>query len=235
MHATLPASSSTDKTSTAMPDSFKTRCARVCNDFGSTSSSFNTACRRPAAAAAFASPTAEFTMPSRSAFFSCFATFDNLLSQALRSSRNFGLRCAEIVASLIANLRFFNCSRTLSIAAMSSAEAAASCAVASDVLKSSPVSLAFVAASPVMPTTRRTPFATAVSSTSANSDNTSVFETWVPPQNSIEYSFHFSLLGSANSSSTVGPIETTRTGSGYLSPKTARKLLISFALSRGTT
>ena len=59
--------------------------------------------------------------------------------------------------------------------------------------------------------------------------------TWAPPQNSTEQSYHASFDGFSRSSLTVAPILTTRTGSGYCSPKTARTPFISFALSSETS
>eukprot|EP00966_Prymnesium_polylepis_P086462 2001351-Prymnesium_polylepis.1 len=54
----------------------------------------------------------------------------------------------------------------------------------------------------------------------------------VPPQNSTEKGFHLSSLGASSMSCTdVPPMATTRTGSGYCSPKTARSGPISRASS----
>ena len=78
----------------------------------------------------------------------------------------------------------------------------------------------------VAPVMRRTPLAMPSSDSSTNSPASPVLARWVPPQNSIEYVFHSSAAGEASNSSILGPTLTTRTGSGYTSPKTARKPLI---------
>mmetsp|Transcript_57753 Transcript_57753/g.137442 ORF Transcript_57753/g.137442 Transcript_57753/m.137442 type:complete len:201 (+) Transcript_57753:536-1138(+) len=87
-------------------------------------------------------------------------------------------------------------------------------------------------------TRRRMPLAVPSSPITAKSIASRVLSMWVPPQNSTESWSHSSLSGVARSCSTVcftGPTETTRTGSGYTSPKTARSDLICFASASGTS
>mmetsp|Transcript_8681 Transcript_8681/g.27685 ORF Transcript_8681/g.27685 Transcript_8681/m.27685 type:complete len:262 (+) Transcript_8681:268-1053(+) len=94
---------------------------------------------------------------------------------------------------------------------------------------------AWRARSPVRQTTRRMPCASAPSETVANALACEVLRMCVPPQNSIEYLLPQSCVGSASKCSTGRPIDTTRTGSGYFSPKTAVSPLISRARSSGTS
>lgn len=58
---------------------------------------------------------------------------------------------------------------------------------------------------------------------------------YVPPQNSMEVSEPAGLLGSASSSSTGTPIDTTLTGSGYVSSNTARRPCMALAAARGAS
>ena len=60
------------------------------------------------------------------------------------------------------------------------------------------------------------------SSSTTNCSAASVETKCVPPQNSIEYSFHFSSDGLASTSSMLGPTETTRTGSAHLAEHSAQ-------------
>mmetsp|Transcript_668 Transcript_668/g.1522 ORF Transcript_668/g.1522 Transcript_668/m.1522 type:complete len:316 (+) Transcript_668:171-1118(+) len=83
-----------------------------------------------------------------------------------------------------------------------------------------PSSMAFLAASLVSAVILLTPLATAVSSVRTKASASAVFDTCVPPQNSTEVS---------------SPMVTTRTGSGYTSPNTARTPGIFLASSSGTT
>lgn len=59
--------------------------------------------------------------------------------------------------------------------------------------------------------------------------NKMVFKTYVPPQNSMEVREPAVLFGSASRSSTGMPMDTTLTGSGYVSSKTARRPWIALA------
>mmetsp|Transcript_8414 Transcript_8414/g.37928 ORF Transcript_8414/g.37928 Transcript_8414/m.37928 type:complete len:241 (-) Transcript_8414:1905-2627(-) len=97
------------------------------------------------------------------------------------------------------------------------------------------VSSAAAAAPLVAPTIRRTPFAMPSSERRTKSVASEVFARCVPPQNSMEYPFQSSASGVASRSSMDGPTETTRTGSGYTSPKTARSPEMAFALSSATS
>lgn len=59
--------------------------------------------------------------------------------------------------------------------------------------------------------------------------------THVPPQNSMEVREPAALSGSFSSSSTGMPMDTTRTGSGYVSSKTARRPWMALAWARGAS
>mmetsp|Transcript_52524 Transcript_52524/g.114562 ORF Transcript_52524/g.114562 Transcript_52524/m.114562 type:complete len:292 (-) Transcript_52524:1198-2073(-) len=88
----------------------------------------------------------------------------------------------------------------------------------------------------VTPTTRRTPRPSPSSLSSANRPISRVLATCVPPQNSMAYLPHSAVLGASSICATPGPpTATTRTGSGYCSPKTARRPSISLAASNGDT
>mmetsp|Transcript_11522 Transcript_11522/g.19745 ORF Transcript_11522/g.19745 Transcript_11522/m.19745 type:complete len:217 (+) Transcript_11522:31-681(+) len=78
------------------------------------------------------------------------------------------------------------------------------------------------AASDVNARMRRTPLATAVSSTRANARASEVLVKCVPPQNSMLYALQALFSGSDTKSDTGCPMLITRTGSGYTSPNTAR-------------
>mmetsp|Transcript_14322 Transcript_14322/g.35931 ORF Transcript_14322/g.35931 Transcript_14322/m.35931 type:complete len:260 (-) Transcript_14322:1277-2056(-) len=91
------------------------------------------------------------------------------------------------------------------------------------------------ARSPVNAVMRRMPFATASSWMRVKAFASSVFFTCVPPQSSRDALVHLSLSGSSSMSPMELPIESTRTGSGYDSPNTARSPLIAMASWRGTT
>mmetsp|Transcript_16605 Transcript_16605/g.42810 ORF Transcript_16605/g.42810 Transcript_16605/m.42810 type:complete len:236 (-) Transcript_16605:1181-1888(-) len=78
----------------------------------------------------------------------------------------------------------------------------------------SPILNASLAASPVTPMMRLTPFATALSSTMQNAPASAVLVRCVPPHSSMESPPHAAAVGSARRSSTGAPTETTRTGSG---------------------
>mmetsp|Transcript_36931 Transcript_36931/g.91247 ORF Transcript_36931/g.91247 Transcript_36931/m.91247 type:complete len:301 (+) Transcript_36931:740-1642(+) len=100
---------------------------------------------------------------------------------------------------------------------------------------SAAVASAARAAPLVAPTMRRMPFATPSSDISTNSSASAVLPRWVPPQNSMENPFQSSLPGDASRSSILAPTLTTRTGSGYTSPNTARSPLMALAFARGTS
>ena len=71
---------------------------------------------------------------------------------------------------------------------------------------------------------------------SANLPISPAFLTWVPPQNSVEYCSHSPVVGASIIWLTPGPpMASTRTGSGYCSPKTARSPLIFCASSSADT
>mmetsp|Transcript_1474 Transcript_1474/g.4727 ORF Transcript_1474/g.4727 Transcript_1474/m.4727 type:complete len:376 (+) Transcript_1474:567-1694(+) len=92
------------------------------------------------------------------------------------------------------------------------------------------------ALSPVRPTMRRTPPPMPSSDSSTKERGSDERPMWVPPQNSMEKSRHSGVSGEAIISPTPGPpTVTTRTGSGYCSPKTARRPLIVLAESSATT
>mmetsp|Transcript_118299 Transcript_118299/g.346555 ORF Transcript_118299/g.346555 Transcript_118299/m.346555 type:complete len:232 (-) Transcript_118299:1854-2549(-) len=101
--------------------------------------------------------------------------------------------------------------------------------------KRSPSCLAFWAAAPVAATIRLTPLAMAFSSRIANVPASAVFVMWVPPQNSTDWDRHSSFEGDSSKSPTdAAPTVTTRTGSGYTSPATARTPVMLIAVSSGT-
>ena len=101
-------------------------------------------------------------------------------------------------------------------------------------LSSTAESFAARAAAPVNPKHRRTPADEAPSESSTKDPASAVVCKCVPPQNSVDNSFHRGSLGAASSASIVDPTHTTRTGSGYCSPKTARTPLIARAFARST-
>lgn len=65
--------------------------------------------------------------------------------------------------------------------------------------------------------------------------STRELETYVPPQNSMEVREPAVLFGSASRSSTGMPMDTTLTGSGYVSSKTARRPWMALAAASGTS
>mmetsp|Transcript_21835 Transcript_21835/g.35157 ORF Transcript_21835/g.35157 Transcript_21835/m.35157 type:complete len:210 (+) Transcript_21835:466-1095(+) len=100
---------------------------------------------------------------------------------------------------------------------------------------SAPFLSAEAAAPLVTATILRTPLAIAVSSVITKLSASAVFITCVPPHNSTLYPPHFSSLGADCISNTLAPTLTTRTGSGYASPNTARRLLMACASFSGIT
>mmetsp|Transcript_31489 Transcript_31489/g.68025 ORF Transcript_31489/g.68025 Transcript_31489/m.68025 type:complete len:248 (+) Transcript_31489:171-914(+) len=94
------------------------------------------------------------------------------------------------------------------------------------------IALAWEERSPVRPTIRRTPLEMPSSEMRVKDLASPRLSTWVPPQNSTLRAFHASLVGSLSRSSTAAPIDTTRTGSGYVSPNTARSVWMRRASAR---
>ena len=93
--------------------------------------------------------------------------------------------------------------------------------------------MAAIAATPATAVMRRTPVLSAPSLIMANERASWLDGKCVPPQNSTLAPRHFTFVGSARSCAIVAPIETTRTGSGYFSPNTARTPAIFLACSSG--
>ena len=89
--------------------------------------------------------------------------------------------------------------------------------------KASALRVTSCASCPVVATIRRMPFAMPDSSVITKSLISPVRATCVPPQNSILVLRHFGFSMSCAISSTSYSSDTTRTGSGYASPKTARR------------
>mmetsp|Transcript_44317 Transcript_44317/g.108313 ORF Transcript_44317/g.108313 Transcript_44317/m.108313 type:complete len:264 (-) Transcript_44317:366-1157(-) len=117
-----------------------------------------------------------------------------------------------------------------------SSSAAGSFSVATKRVSSFSASLIVLrAASPVKAVILRTPLATASSCTSVNALASSVLPTCVPPHSSRLAPAHASLSGALTISATLLPMLSTRTGSGYFSPNTARSPLMLIAVSRGMT
>lgn len=70
---------------------------------------------------------------------------------------------------------------------------------------------------------------------SRNAQHTLKPHTYVPPQNSMEVREPAALSGSFSRSSTGIPIDTTRTGSGYVSSNTARRPWMALACASGAS
>mmetsp|Transcript_14775 Transcript_14775/g.33778 ORF Transcript_14775/g.33778 Transcript_14775/m.33778 type:complete len:252 (-) Transcript_14775:68-823(-) len=150
------------------------------------------------------------------------------------AARSPAFRWMDVVDASTSSLSCVSAFRAPSTSAAAAAPTSEDVSASRRELSAAPAATASAASWPVTPTTRRTPLATALSSTRAKPPRLSVLGTCEPPQSSIENPSHRASSGAARSSGTVGPMDTTRTGSGYRSPKTARKLLMARALSRGT-
>mmetsp|Transcript_33921 Transcript_33921/g.82250 ORF Transcript_33921/g.82250 Transcript_33921/m.82250 type:complete len:209 (-) Transcript_33921:2306-2932(-) len=203
----LPASSSLNPRKASSGAIFLTAFVIFCDALESAAmSTFITIVLRPAAIASSTSCFTTFIILSTrwasAAFLASFAFFWIPSIRALNSA----LTTAEMNA---ASTSFRTAPACLSRSGVSTPSASTSATSASYL---SPSFLACTAASLVTAEIRRIPLATAVSSTKTKASASAVFETCVPPQNSIEVS---------------SPTETTRTGSGYTSPNTARTPSIS--------
>mmetsp|Transcript_38091 Transcript_38091/g.88640 ORF Transcript_38091/g.88640 Transcript_38091/m.88640 type:complete len:314 (-) Transcript_38091:2298-3239(-) len=159
------------------------------------------------------SPTALRARSTRMASRAFLAAAAFFCRASMRPRRS-ALRGAEISRASM-SLR-----RDTARASRSVSEPAKDSASPTRVSRAVPSSMALRAEAPVTAVIRRTPLATAVSSRRTNASASAVLARWVPPQNSTEAS---------------SPTVTTRTGSGYTSPKTARTPGISVASFRGMT
>mmetsp|Transcript_30018 Transcript_30018/g.63664 ORF Transcript_30018/g.63664 Transcript_30018/m.63664 type:complete len:226 (-) Transcript_30018:2158-2835(-) len=102
--------------------------------------------------------------------------------------------------------------------------------------KSAAATVATSASLIVTPVILLTPLAIPSSLSSTNPPASDVFFRWVPPQNSTLYAFHCASWGFPRICVTgAGLTATTRTGSGYTSPNTARSEDIFWASSSGAT
>mmetsp|Transcript_24074 Transcript_24074/g.61500 ORF Transcript_24074/g.61500 Transcript_24074/m.61500 type:complete len:293 (-) Transcript_24074:2256-3134(-) len=196
----------------------------------------------PSSALASASAASSFTIgavgeatPSARASASALAASAAALAPPLAASATFFLSAMTL-----------SCSFLRSTAGMVAASSSLSSSAASAVNAVPESPSAFAKRSPrvaasanaasafayVTPSTRRTPRPRPSSVSRANFWTSDELLMCVPPQNSDEYCDHSASAGASIICCTPGPpTATTRTGSGYCSPKTARRPLIWRALS----
>mmetsp|Transcript_18019 Transcript_18019/g.55923 ORF Transcript_18019/g.55923 Transcript_18019/m.55923 type:complete len:338 (-) Transcript_18019:1789-2802(-) len=180
-----------------------------------------------------APPTAPTAVRTSAMAFSLLAPPDFLaaLASTLRSSATPLVTTARVAQGITAS----GSSRWMAADSFSISAGAMALALATRATKASPTAMASLAAPRVMASTRRMPLAVPSSCTIAKASACEVLLRCVPPQNSIDSFFHLASEGAASSSSTLAPTDTTRTGSGYVSPKTARRPLMARAASSGAS